>query len=57
MVTYKRARLIVESIKSVVILKCWVMGNNTKWYDNVDDEDVDMRVFADEMVRKLFIYH
>ena len=50
MVTYKRARLTVESIETLVTIKCWLLGNNTKWYDNVHDEDADMRVVADEMV-------
>ena len=50
MVTYKRARLTSESIETLVTVKCWLQGNNTKWYDNVHDEDADMRVIADEMV-------
>ena len=49
-VTYKRACLTVESIETLVTVKCWLRGNNTKWYDNVYDEDADMRVIADEMV-------
>ena len=49
-VTYKRAHLTVESIETLVTLKCWLRGNNTKWYDNVHDEDAEMRVVADEMV-------
>ena len=49
-VTYKRARLTAESIETLVTVKCWLRGNNTKWYDNVYDEDVDMRVVADEIV-------
>ena len=49
-VTYKRARLTTESIETLVTVKCWLRGNNTKWYDNVHDEDADMRVIADEMV-------
>ena len=54
MVTYKRARLIVESIETLGIMKCWLRGNNIKWYDNVHDEDADMRVVADKMVRTLY---
>ena len=49
-VTYKHARLTTESIETLVTLKCWLRGNNTKWYDNVHDEDADMRVVVDEMV-------
>ena len=40
----------LESIETLVTVKCWLRGNNTKWYDNVHDEDADMRVVADEMV-------
>ena len=53
-VTYKRARLTTESIETLVTVKCWLRGNNTKWYDNVHYEDVDMRVVADEMVWTLY---
>ena len=49
-VTYKRACLTTESIETLVTVKCWLRRNNTKWYDNVHDEDVDMRVVVDEMV-------
>ena len=49
-VTYKRARLTAQSIETLVTVKCWLRGNNTKWYDNVHDEDADMTVVADEMV-------
>ena len=49
-VTYKRTRLTTKSIETLVTVKCWLWGNNTKWYDNVHDEDADMRVVADEMV-------
>ena len=49
-VTYKRACLTAESIKTLVTVKCWLRGNNTKWYDNIYDEDADMGVIADEMV-------
>ena len=49
-VTYKRARLTAQSIETLVIIKCWLQGNNTKWYDTVHDEDADMRVVVDEMV-------
>ena len=49
-VTYKRARLTTQSNETLVIVKCWLRGNNTKWYDNVHDEDADMRVVVDEMV-------
>ena len=46
-VTYKRACLTAKSIETV---NCWLRGNNIKWYDNVHDEDADMRVVADEIV-------
>ena len=49
-VTYKHARLTTESIETLVTVKCWLRENNTKWYDNVHDEDAHMRVIADEMV-------
>ena len=49
-VTYKRARLTTESIKTLVTIKYWLRGNNTKCYDNFYDDDADMRVAADEMV-------
>ena len=48
--TYKRACLTAQSIETLVTVKCWLRGNNTKWYDNVHDEDADMRVVVDEMV-------
>ena len=48
-VTYKRARLTEKSIETLVTVKCWVQGNNTKWYHNVHDEDADMRVVVDEI--------
>ena len=54
MVTYKRARLTAQSIKTLVTVKCWLRGNNTKWYDNVHNEDADMRVVANEMVCTLY---
>ena len=54
-VTYKRARLTTESIKTIVTVKCWLRGNNTKWYDNVHDDDADKRVIADEMVCTLYV--
>ena len=50
LVTYKCARLTTESIETLVIVKCWLQGNNTKWYDNVHDEDADMRAVTDQMV-------
>ena len=53
-VTYKRARLTSQSIETLVIVKCWLRVNNTKWYDNVHDEDADMRVVVDEMVWTLY---
>ena len=53
MVTYKRARLITESIETLVTVKCWLRGNNTNWYDNVHDEDADMRVMQDTVVKTL----
>ena len=31
-VTYKHERLTVENIETLVIVKCWLRGNNTKWY-------------------------
>ena len=49
-VTYKRAGLTTESIETLVTVKCLLWGNNTKWYDNVHDEDADMKVVADEIV-------
>ena len=49
-VTYKHARLIAQSIETLVTVKCWLRGNNTKWYDNVYDEDADVRVVVDKMV-------
>ena len=49
-VTYKRTCLTAQSIETLVTVKCWLRGNNTKWYDNVHDEDADMRVVVDEMV-------
>ena len=49
-VTYKRAHLTTQRIETLVTVKCWLRGNNTKWYDNVHDEDADMRVVVDEMV-------
>ena len=49
-VTYKRTHLTTESIKTLVTVKCWLWGNNTKLYDIVHDEDADMRVIADEVV-------
>ena len=49
-VTHKCAHLIEESIETLVTVKCWLRGNNTKWYDNVHDQDSDMRVIVDEMV-------
>ena len=54
-VTYKCARLTAESIETLVTVKCWLRGNNTKWYDNVHDEDADMSVNADEVVRTLYV--
>ena len=54
-VTYKPARLTAESIETLVTVKCWLRGNKTKWYDNVHDEDADMRVLADEMVWILYV--
>ena len=39
MVTYKHAPLTVESIETLGTIKCWLRGNNTKWYNNVLDED------------------
>ena len=53
-VTYKRACLTTQSIETLVTVKCWLRGNNSKWYDNVHDEDADMRVVVDEMVRTLY---
>ena len=49
-VTYKHACLTIESIETLVTIQCWLRGNNTKWYDNVHDEDAHMRVVVDEMV-------
>ena len=50
MVTYKSEHLIEKSIETLMTLKCWLRGNKTKWYDNVHDDDVYMRVVVDEMV-------
>ena len=49
-VTYNRPRLTIESIKILKTVNFWLGGNNTKWYDNIHDEDADMRVVTDEMV-------
>ena len=53
-VTYERARLTAESIETLVTVKFWLRGNNTKWYDNVHDEDANMRVIVDEVVWTLY---